>query len=59
MTCIPVGDRMGLYFLLQSAAKAIKMAMAVDRLGNIMKNSGAAAIFITGQSADNKTGPKP
>ena len=46
MTCIPVGDRMGLYFLLQSAAKAIKMAMAVDRLGNIMKNSGVAAISL-------------
>ena len=43
-------------FLLPSEALAIKMAMAVGQPVNIMKNSGAAAIFIAKQSAGNKNG---
>ena len=43
-------------FLLPSEALAIKMAMAVGQPVNIMKNSGAAAIFIAERSAGNKNG---
>ena len=43
-------------FLLPSEAQAIKMAMAVGQPVNIMKNSGAAAIFIAERSAGNKNG---